>query len=124
VLYVGKLSDCNYIWRQNAVVAKSLGISQEEIDTLDRNDTTADCFSDAQKVAFRFTQEALELIEVSDEVYANASRFFSAQALTELLYVIGTYMLLARVARTGRVPLDETPAAAILNGATGTLDAA
>jgi 4-carboxymuconolactone decarboxylase len=124
VLYVGKLSDCIYIWRQNVVVAKSLGITQKEIDTLDGNDTTADCFSDAQKAAFRFTQEALELIEVSDEVYANASGFFSAQALAELLYVIGTYMLLARVARTGRVPLDETPAAAILNVATGTLDAA
>jgi alkylhydroperoxidase family enzyme len=121
VLYVGKLSGCIYIWRQNVVVAKSLGITQEEIDTLDRNDTTADCFSDAQKAAFRFTQEALELIEVSDDVYTKASSFFSAQALTELLYVIGTYMLLARVARTGRVPLDATPAAAILNVATGPL---
>jgi hypothetical protein len=32
VLYIGKLSDCAYIWRQNVVVAKSLGITQEEID--------------------------------------------------------------------------------------------
>jgi alkylhydroperoxidase family enzyme len=51
--------------------------------------------------------------EVSDEVYTEASRFFTSQALTELLYVVGTYMLLARIARTGRVPLDATPAAAI-----------
>jgi 4-carboxymuconolactone decarboxylase len=112
VLYVGKLSDCIYIWRQNVVVAKSLGITQEEIDTLEKNDTQADCFSAAQKAAFRFAEEALRLIEVSDEVYAEASRFFSSQALTELLYVVGTYMLLARIARTGRVPLDATPAAA------------
>jgi 4-carboxymuconolactone decarboxylase len=111
VLYVGKLSDCTYIWRQNVVVAKSLGITQQEIDTLEKNDTHADCFSDAQKVAFRFAEEALRLIEVSDEVYAEASRFFSPQAITELLYVVGTYMLLARLARTGRVPLDATPAA-------------
>src|SRR5271155_5456197 len=124
VLYVGKLSDCIYIWRQNVVVAKSLGITQEEIDALERNDTKADCFSDPQKAAFRFAQEALELIEVSDEVYAKASCYFSPQALTELLYVVGTYMLLARVARPGRVPLDAAPAAAILNVATGTLDAA
>jgi alkylhydroperoxidase family enzyme len=112
VLYVGKLSDCIYIWRQNVVVAKSLGITQEEIDALERNDTTADCFSDAQRAAFRFAEEAFWLIEVSDEVYAEATRFFSPQAITELLYVVGTYMLLARVARTGRVPLDATPAAA------------
>jgi alkylhydroperoxidase family enzyme len=112
VLYVGKLSGCVYIWRQNVVVARSLGITQDEIDRLEKNDTHADCFSDAQKAAFRFAEEALRLIEVSDEVYAEAKRFFSPQAITELLYVVGTYMLLARVARTGRVPLDETPAAA------------
>jgi hypothetical protein len=63
VLYVGKLSDCIYIWRQNVVVAQSLGITQEEIDTLEKNDTQVDCFSDAQKAAFRFAEEARRLIE-------------------------------------------------------------
>jgi Carboxymuconolactone decarboxylase family len=58
VLYVGKLSDCHYIWRQNVVVARSLGITQEEIDALQRNDTCADCFVDAQKAAFRFAKLA------------------------------------------------------------------
>lgn len=110
VLYIGKLSDCHYIWRQNVVVARSLGITQDEIDALEKDDTSAECFGDAQKAAFRFAKEALELIEVSDEVYAETERFFSPQAITELLYVVGTYMLLARIARTGRVPLDVTPA--------------
>jgi alkylhydroperoxidase family enzyme len=112
VLYIGKLSDCAYIWRQNVVVAKSLGITQEEIDTLEQGNTQASCFSDAQKAAFRFAEEAFRLIEVSDEVYEKAERFFSPQVITELIYVIGKYMLLARPARTGRIPLDETPAAA------------
>jgi alkylhydroperoxidase family enzyme len=110
VLYVGQLSDCIYIWRQN--VAKSLGITEQEIGAVQRQQTTADCFSAAQRAAFRFAEEAVRLIEVSDEVYAEASRFFGPRALTEILYVVGTYMLLARVARTGRVPLDEAPAAA------------
>jgi alkylhydroperoxidase family enzyme len=112
VLYVGQLSDCIYIWRQNVVVAKSLGITEEEVGALQREETQADCFTAAQKSAFRFAEEAVRLVEVSDEVYAEASCFFSPRALTEILYVVGTYMLLARVARTGRVPLDETPAAA------------
>jgi alkylhydroperoxidase family enzyme len=112
VLYIGKLSDCEYIWRQNVVVAKSLGISQKEIDTLEQGETQASCFSDAQKAAFRFAEEAFRLIEVSDGVYSEAARFFSPEAITELIYVVGTYMLLARFARTGRVPLDDTPAAA------------
>jgi alkylhydroperoxidase family enzyme len=110
ILHIGKLSDCIYIWRQNVVVARFLGVPQEQIDALDRGDTQDACFSDEQKIAFRFAEEALRLIEVSDEVYAEAKRFFSPQAITELIYVVGTYMLLARLARTGRVPLDEKPA--------------
>ncbi len=94
------------------VVAKSLGITEEEVGALQRQETQADCFSAAQKAAFRFAEEAVRLVEVSDEVYTEAARFFSPRAVTEILYVVGTYMLLARVARTGRVPLDETPAAA------------
>ena len=112
VLYVGKLSDCRYIWRQNVVVAKSLGVTDEEIKALESGDTRSDVFSEAQKSAFRFAEEALRLIEVSDEVYEEALRHFSAEAITELLYVVGTYMLLARIARSGRVPLDEQPASA------------
>ena len=112
VLYVGKLSECEYIWRQNVVVAKSLGITDEEINTLKSGDTRSEVFSEAQKSAFRFAEEAFRLIEVSDEVYEEALRYFNTQAITELLYVTGTYMLLARIARSGRVPLDEEPASA------------
>lgn len=110
VLYVGKLTGCEYVWRQNVVTAQSMGIPQEEIDALDHGDTTSEVFSDAQRAAFRFTEEAVRLVEVSDAVYADASRFFGPQAITELLYVIGTYMMLARIARTGHVPLDTKPA--------------
>jgi alkylhydroperoxidase family enzyme len=110
VLYVAKLSDCVYIWRQNMVWREVLGITQEQIDAIDRGETQAACFSDEQKIALKFAEEALRLIEVSDGVYTEAERFFGPQGITELLYVVGTYMLLARIARTGRVPLDERPA--------------
>jgi hypothetical protein len=112
VLYVGKLSEL-YLH-----LAAECGRGEEprrhpgRDDALQRSDTKANCFSDAQKAAFRFAEEAFRLIEVSEHVYAEATRYFSPQAITELLYVVGTYMLLARVARTGRVPLDETTAAA------------
>lgn len=110
VLYVAKLSDCEYIWRQNVVVAKALGISAAEIAALDRGDVGSETFSAAQRAAFAFTAQAVALIEVDDATYAEAARHFDPQAIVELMYVIGTYMMFARIARTGRVPLDETPA--------------
>jgi hypothetical protein len=36
VLLTGKLSGCEYIWRQNVVVAKSLGISDEKVSELEK----------------------------------------------------------------------------------------
>jgi alkylhydroperoxidase family enzyme len=98
VLLIGKLSGCEYIWRQNVVVE------------LHKGNLEARCFSQARRAAFRFAKEALERIEVTDATYAEAAVHFSSRALLEILYVIGSYMFLARVIRTGRIPLDETPA--------------
>jgi alkylhydroperoxidase family enzyme len=110
VLLTGKLSGCEYVWRQNVVVAKSLGISDEEIAALGEGDLQAPCFSPAQTAVFRFAEEALEVVEVTDATYAEADKYFSPRALTEVLFVVGSYMFLSRLVRTGGVPLDEKPA--------------
>ena len=111
VLHVAKRSDCFYAWRQNVVVAHSVGVKDEQIAALERGDVKASCFTEAEQVAFAFTDEVMELIEATDQTYDAAKKHFSDRALTEILYVIGTYMLIARVITTGRVPLDEKPAA-------------
>ena len=68
------------------------------------------CFSAAQRAAFEFAQEAIELVQVGDAAYESAARYFSPRALTEILYVVGSYMFLSRLIRSGGVPLDEHPA--------------
>ena len=59
---------------------------------------------------FPLTDEVMDLIEATDATYAAEKKNFSDRAITEMLYVIGTYMLVVRVLRTGRVPLDDKPA--------------
>jgi alkylhydroperoxidase family enzyme len=110
VLRVAKRSDCFYAWRQNVVVAHSVGVTDEQIAALDQGDTSASCFTDEQKAAFAFSDEVMDLIEVTDRTYAAAEQYFSDRALTEILYVVGTYMFISRVIRTGHVPLDAEPA--------------
>jgi alkylhydroperoxidase family enzyme len=110
VLLTGKLCGCEYVWRQNVVVAKSLGIPDEQINELQKGNLEASCFSAVHKAAFRFLKEALEVVEVSDATYEEAEKHFSPRALTEILYVVGSYMLLSRLVRTGGIPLDDKPA--------------
>jgi alkylhydroperoxidase family enzyme len=111
VLYVAHLSDCFYVWRQNTVVAKSVGVTDEQIAALEKGDITAGCFSTAQRAAFQFTDECVKQIEVSDATYAETAKHLSARQITEILYVLGTYMFICRVVRSGHVPLDAQPAA-------------
>ena len=112
VLHVARRSDSLYAWRQNVVVATSVGVTPEQVDALDRGDLSAACIDARHRTAFAFTDEVMDLIEVTDRTYADAKAAFSDRAITEMLYVIGTYMFISRVARTGRVPLDAHPAKA------------
>lgn len=110
VLRVCKESDCFYAWRQNSVVALSVGVTEEQISAIEKGDIKASCFTVAQQVAFAFTDEVVNLIEATESTYLAARKYFSDRVLTEILCVIGTYMFVARLVRTGRVPLDDQPA--------------
>jgi alkylhydroperoxidase family enzyme len=111
VLRFANRSECFYAWRQNVVVAHSVGVKDEQIAALEKGDVKASCFTEAEQAAFTFTDEVMQLIESTGQTYAAVRRHFSDRALTEILCVIGTCMLIVRVIRTGRVPLDDKPAA-------------
>jgi alkylhydroperoxidase family enzyme len=110
VLRVSKKSDCFYAWRQNVVVARSVGVTEDQISALDKDDVRAACFTAEQRIAFAFTDEVMDRVEATEETYTAARKYFSDRALTEMLYVIGTYMFVVRMVRTGRIPLDDKPA--------------
>jgi alkylhydroperoxidase family enzyme len=110
VLLTGKLSDCEYVWRQNVVVARSLGVTEEEIAVLHSGRLDDPCVDLPRKAAFHFAAELIQDIEVSDSTYAEVEKHFSTRAVTEIIYVVGSYMMLSRLIRTGRIPLDEKSA--------------
>jgi alkylhydroperoxidase family enzyme len=94
VLRVANQSGCFYAWRQNVVVAHNVGVQDEQIAALEEEDVKASCFTEAEQVAFTFTDEVMQLIEATDQTYDAARKHFSDRALTEMLYVIGTHMLI------------------------------
>jgi alkylhydroperoxidase family enzyme len=110
VLHVVKRSDCFYAWRQNVVVGHSVGVTDEQIAALERGEINACCFDEVAQAAFTFTNEVMDLIEATNRSFNAMKKHFSDRAIVEMLYVIGTYMMVARVLRTGRIPLDEKPA--------------
>src|SRR3984957_20508606 len=65
VLRVANQSNCFYAWRQNVVVAHSVGVKDEQIAALEKGDVKASCFTEAEQVAFTFTDEVMQLIEAT-----------------------------------------------------------
>jgi alkylhydroperoxidase family enzyme len=51
------------------VVARNVGVRDEQIDALERGDTKASCFSEAERAAFALTDEVMDLIEATDPTY-------------------------------------------------------
>jgi alkylhydroperoxidase family enzyme len=107
ILHISRRSACEYAWRQNTLVAKLVGVKDEQVEAIQTGAVTASCFTQVEIAAFRFVEEAMDLIEVTDLTFERAKQFFSDRALAEMLYVVGAYMFVARIARTARVPLDE-----------------
>lgn len=107
ILHIAKRSACDYAWRANTLVAEVVGVKNEQIEAIQSGAVTLSCFTQSEIAAFRFVEEAMDLIEVTDSTFAEAKQFFSDRAIAEMLYVVGAYMFVARVARTARVPLDE-----------------
>lgn len=110
VLHVVNRSDCFYAWRQNVIVGHSVGVTDEQIAALERGEITATCFDEAEQAVLGFTNEVMDLVEATDQSFNAVKKHFSDRAIIEMLYVIGTYMMVARVLRTGHIPLDERPA--------------
>ena len=51
-----------------------MGVTDEQIAALDNGDTSACCFTDEQKAAFAFSDEVMDLIEVTDRTYQTAKQ--------------------------------------------------
>ena len=111
ILRVAALSKCVYVWRQNAIVARSVGVSEEQIISIEKLESDGSCFDNKQIAALTFTDECVRSLEASEAIRTQMFEHFSPRAVLEAIYIIGTYMFVVRVVRNGRVPLDEHPAA-------------
>ena len=108
ILRVGRLSGAEYEWVQHVPIALAVGASQEQVDAVDRGEIDDDSLGDAERAALRFTTEVVREVRASDEsLAALAAAGLSPREIVELVLVIGQYMLVARVAETAGIELDE-----------------
>ena len=111
ILHVGRLSGAEYEWVQHVPIALAVGASEEDVAAIERGDLDAECLGAEARAALRFTGEVVRDVRASDEALAALREHLSPREVVELLLVIGQYMLVARVAETTGIEMDEGGAA-------------
>jgi 4-carboxymuconolactone decarboxylase len=102
ILLVAKRTDAEYEWIQHVGISKALSIPDEQISAVERGELQADCLDPDARVALRFVSEILERPRVDDEIFATLSDRFPPRQIVELLVVVGTYQMLARIMTASR----------------------
>jgi alkylhydroperoxidase family enzyme len=108
ILRVARLSGAEYEWIQHVPIALAAGATEDDIAAVDRDSVDDPSLGDAARAALRFTTEVVNDVRASDEALAAVTEAgLSPREVVELLLVIGQYMMVARVAETAGIELDE-----------------
>lgn len=91
----------SYEWGQHVLIARDVGVTDDEIVRVSREDL-AD-WPDRERSLLRFADELLREVDVSDEVWAPATRLLDEAQLIELVMLIGLYRMAAGFLNTLRV---------------------
>lgn len=94
ILRVGWLCQAPYEWGEHVIIAKSLGISSEEVERITQG-SSAPGWTEHERAILRATEELRENAMISDSTWAVLARTYNEQQLIELPIVIGQYQTVA-----------------------------
>jgi alkylhydroperoxidase family enzyme len=108
ILRVARLSDAEYEWVQHEPIALAVGALREQVTAVDRGVLDDRSLGEGERAALRFATEVVRDVRASDEALAALTAAgFSPREVVELLLVVGQYMMVARVAETAGIEVDD-----------------
>jgi AhpD family alkylhydroperoxidase len=109
VLRTAYLMDCPYELGQHRDVARTVGVSSDEIDAItSESDWQTGPFDATELAVLQLTNELLTTRGVSDAVFDQAHQALGSEATVEVLMLIGRYSGLALMLNALDVDLDES----------------
>ena len=106
ILQVAQLESGAYEWRQHVPIALGVGVTQRQIDGLERAAYDDEAFSEAERALLAFGREVVENVRVQGPVFAAMRKHFSDQEIVETILAIGFYMTMARLTEATETDLD------------------
>jgi alkylhydroperoxidase family enzyme len=106
ILVVAHSERSSFEWDAHRALAKSVGITEEEVAALAAG-VDAASFDDEDRLVAKVTRALVHGGDLGDELFAEATVGLGEVQLFDLIVLVGHYELVARSLRVWRVPLPE-----------------
>jgi alkylhydroperoxidase family enzyme len=115
ILQAAQLEGGAYEWRQHVPIALGVGVTQAQIDAVERGNYEDAALNAAERALLTFGREVVENVRVGDAVFAGARKHFSDQEIVEAIVTLGFYMMMARVTEATETDLDPAAGMAVFD---------
>ena len=117
ILRVARLTPgAQYEWAQHVPILLAVGGSPAQVAALESDDVEADVLGEDGRLVVRFTTQVVIDATPDDATFAAMSARFTPAQITQLLLVIGQYMMVGRVMATAQLEVDAVLGADVLAG--------
>ncbi len=106
ILRVGWLCRAEYEWGQHVIIAKACGISEAEIERIQRG-PDAEGWDSFERALLRAADELQEDSRVSDATWKELALRYDTTQLMDLVFTIGQYTLVSMALNSFGVELEE-----------------
>lgn len=106
ILLVAERTGAEYEWIQHVGIARAVGVCAEQIAAVKHGQLSAPALEDDAQAVLEFTAEILRQPRPSEATFSALRRHLPPRQIVELLLVIGSYHMLARVMTALDVDLD------------------
>ncbi|SKB97070.1 carboxymuconolactone decarboxylase family protein [Sphingopyxis flava] len=101
---------------QHNEVAKMMGISLAKVEAIAAERYGDPVFTDRERALLAFTRQVVRAVRVDDQTFAALAQYYDRRQLVELTFVIGNYMMLARMTEMAELEIDGTLGATLWHG--------
>jgi 4-carboxymuconolactone decarboxylase len=117
ILRVARLTPgAGYEWTQHVPILLAVGGSAEQVAALEADDLESDALGEDGRLIVRFTGQVVRDATPDDATFEAMRARFTPAEITQLLLVIGQYMMVARVMATAQLEVDAVLGADVLAG--------
>jgi alkylhydroperoxidase family enzyme len=107
ILRVGHLTKAHYEWTQHVRIALECGVTQAQVDAIAGDWKNSGQFTEEALAVIQFTDEITQNVKASDAAFAAVRKFMSEQVVLELTVTIGFYNMVSRILETMEVELES-----------------